>query len=161
MLGQLRRQPMSSVGIAPGASRAHDSQALTNSLDAKGQSAFAWATSVTIDSVLFEDGRLVGPDKAGSYDQLTARLQAEKDVHELLTKATDVTQAWVTLEGIASGQIEPPTDKSQSQKYQRRYRAEYQTFSTELVRVRSKLGDAAAMDLAHGYVFDVKIVRGE
>src|SRR6516162_9440441 len=91
MLGQLRDQPISNVGIASGASWAHNSRpTAVQSLDAKGQSPFAFATSVALDSVLFEDGRIVGPDKAGSYDQLTALVQAEKDVHDIITTAKDL-----------------------------------------------------------------------
>src|SRR5215831_11963548 len=66
MLGQLRDQPISNVGIAPGANWAHNSRpTAVQAADGKGQSPFAFATSVALDSVLFEDGRFVGPDKAG------------------------------------------------------------------------------------------------
>src|SRR5215831_1039163 len=78
MLGQLRKAPLSSVGIAPGASWVHAPNISTQILDASVR-APASATSVALDSVLFEDGSFAGPDKAGQYDMLIARLQAEKD----------------------------------------------------------------------------------
>ena len=162
MLGQLRDQPTSNVGIAPGASWAHNSRpTVVQAADAKGQSPFAFATSVALDSVLFEDGRLVGPDKAGSYDQLTALVQAEKDVHDIITTAKDLVQAWRVLENIAAGQTRPARDPSQSDKYWRRYLVAYRNYSTELLQARSNVGDTAAINLAHMYMFKPKIVKGD
>jgi hypothetical protein len=126
----------------------------------EGQSPFAFATSVALDSVLFEDGRLVGPDKAGSYDQLTALVQAEKDVHEIITTAKDLAQAWRVLESIAAGQAIPARDQSRSERYWRRYLVAYRNFSVELLQVRSKVGDAAAINLARMYMFRPQIVKG-
>ena len=161
MLGQLRDQPISNVGIAPGSSWAHNARpTVAQTLDAKGQSPFASAASVALDSVLFEDGRLVGPDKAGSYDQLTALVQAERDVHDIITTARDLAHAWAVLESIAAGQTQPPRDQSRSEKYWLRYLTAYRNFSTELLRVRTIAGDAAAMNLASKYMFTPKIVKG-
>jgi len=161
MLGQLRDQPISNVGIAPGASWAHNSRpTAVQAVDAKGQSPFDFASKVALDSVLFEDGRFVGPDKAGSYDQLTALVQAEKDVHDIITTAKDLAQAWTVLESVAAGQTQPVRDQSRSEKYWLRYLTAYRNFSTKLLRARSNVGDAAAMRLAHMYMFKPKIVKG-
>jgi hypothetical protein len=159
MLPQLRKEPLSSVGIAPGTSWTHPTNAFVQVLDASGQPSVASVTNVVLDSVLFEDGRPVGPDKAGHYEMLILSLQAERDAHEILTTATDVAHAWTVLENIASGQTKPPRDPSQSEKDWIFYSQVYRTRATELVQVRSKLGDAAAMDLARAYVFSPKIVK--
>src|SRR5712691_722507 len=148
MLGQLRKLPISSVGIAPGASFPHRSNVQFR--DASGQSPTARATAVALDSVLFDDGTLVGPDKAGSFDQLTADNQAEKDVHAILVTANGAESAWTVLKEIASaGKTAPAVQSSRPQLYQYRYREMSRVYADELVRVRSAVGDAAALQLAH------------
>jgi len=159
MLGQLRKLPMSSVGIAPGVSLPHNPSAQVR--DAKGQSPYAVAIAVSLDSVLFDDGTLVGPDKAGSFDQLTARIQAEKDIHAILLNGNGAESAWAALSGIASGQAVAPTQASRSQPYQGRYASMYKVFAAELLRVRSGTGDAAALHLAGSSMSYPTIVKGE
>jgi hypothetical protein len=90
---------------------------------------------------------------------LIARLQAEKDAHEVVTTANDIAHAWTLIENIASGQVRPPRDPSQSERVWTLYSGVYRTRATELLQVRSKLGDAAAMELARAYVFSPKIVK--
>ena len=158
MLGQLRRQPMSAVGIAPGGQHLH--QPVAQVADAKGQLPNEGPIALTLDSVLFEDGTLVGPDKSGSFDQLTARIQAEKDVHAVL-KNGGTPSAWTALERIASGQTSPAPEQSRSQGYRSRYQAMFRASAVELLNVRSRAGDAAANDLARSSAFYPAIVKGE
>ena len=146
-------------GIAPLASHRHDSSAEVR--DAKGQSPTIGAKAVVLDSVLFDDGTLVGPDKAGSFDQLTARIQAEKDVHAVVVTANGADSVWTALERMASGQTVPAIQPSRSQMYQYRYQSMFKTYAAELLNVRVRAGNAAALDLARSSVFYPTIVKGE
>lgn len=157
MLGQLRNQPLTSVGIAPMTTYTHRSSAEVR--DPNGALPTEQALSVVLDSVLFDDGTLVGPDEAGSFYPLTARIQAEKDAHAVLLHADGAASAWATLASFASGKTLPPVDAGQPLAYQHRYQALFQIYAEELLHVRSKGGESAALRLAHSSAFYPVIVR--
>jgi hypothetical protein len=161
MMGQLRDQSPSSAGIAPGANFQHPAGTQVQAQDASGKSPTAGAIAVALDSVLFDDGTLVGPDKAGNFDSLLGRVQAEKDVHAILIGANGAASVWATLEGFASGQTAPPIVPGQSHNYQRQYLVEFRSYATELLTVRKRGGDAAALKAAHSSDSYPAIVRGE
>ena len=160
MLGQLRRQPLSSTGIAPGANFPHPVGQAVQVQDAGGKSPVAGATAVSLDSVLFDDGTLVGPDHAGSFDKLLARVQAEKDVHAILTSTNGTASSWATLEGFASSQPVIAVPPGHSRNYERQYLLSFKTYAAELLRVRQRQGDAAALQLAHSSDVYPAIIRG-
>jgi hypothetical protein len=159
MFGQLRKQPMSSVGIPPMTKFAH--RPSTESRDANGQNAVTQAVSVVLDSVVFENGMIVGPDKAGGFDQFSARVRAEQDAHSVLTKSNNSASAWLALEAFASGQTVPSVEASRSSLYQYRYQRVFKVSAAALLTVRSRRGDVAALALAKSSDSYPMIVKGE
>jgi len=95
-----------------------------------------------------------------AFDQLTADIQAEKDVHAILVTANDAESAWTVLKEIASaGKTAPAVQSSRPQLYQYRYREMSKVYADELLRVRSAVGDAAALQIAHSSEFYPTIVK--
>ena len=107
MLGQVRTQPISSVGIAPGdwvvfgqAGTLGGNGGVGGTRDARGLR--FQHTSASLDAVLFEDGYVVGPDQGGMFDRLTSQIKDEQEVAALLLNTTDREAAWATIQSIAS-----------------------------------------------------------
>jgi hypothetical protein len=141
MIGQLRNNPR--AGIAPGISFS-EAQSFTRPeiRDAKGTPPPA-PTQVTLDSVLFDNGVLVGPDKMNTFDAITARLQAQRDVN-MAVEAGE----WSRLQQIADGRNPGTPALAGSEIYQRNYRQRVVIAATEMLGVRSRTGDAGALKLA-------------
>ena len=101
---------------------------------------------VALDSVWFDDGTFVGPDKGGSFERTTARMQAEKDVHAILVKATDREAAWATLREMAArrGIVAP----AGTPLFQNGYLMWAQTFADQLLRLKADKGEARALAVA-------------
>ncbi len=59
---------------------------------------------VRLDSVIFDDGRLIGPDAAGLEKQMTAWLRAERDLHDTLLRMP-AGERRRYLEGIAGDPV--------------------------------------------------------
>jgi hypothetical protein len=161
MIGQLRDRSPSLAGIAPGANFVHSPGTLVQVQDARGKSSTAGAIAVALDSVLFDDGTLVGPDKAGNLDSLLGRVDGEKDVHAIFAGANSTAAGAAILEGFASGQTVPPIPPGRSRNYQRQYLASVRANAIELLNVWKRGGDAAALKKAHSSDSYPAIVRGE
>jgi hypothetical protein len=153
MIGQLRNNPQ--AGIAPGTSFSEAQlPARTETRDASGNPPPP-PTQVSLDSVLFENGVLVGPDKNNSFDAIAARLQAQKDVN-----STVEAGAWPKLQQIvAAGKtVAPP--RADSEIYQFFYRLGLVNAAEEMLRVRERSGDAGALQLAASMRIYPTITRG-
>ncbi len=152
MIGQLRNNPR--AGIAPGASfseaQLHGS---VQTRDASGAPPPP-PIQVSLDSVVFDNGELVGPDKNNSLDAIAARLQAQKDVN-LVVEAG----AWSKLQQIAGGDVGAPA-LAGSDIYQRSYRLGAVSAATEMLRVRERNGDTGALKLAASMAVYPTITRG-
>jgi hypothetical protein len=154
MIGQLRNHPR--AGIAPGISFSEaQSVRPTETRDARGAPLLA-PTQASLDSILFENGVLVGPDKMNSFDAITARLQAQKDVN-MAVEAGD----WSKLQQIANGNDVGAPAPTGSEIYQRSYRQQVVSAATEMLGVRSRTGDAGALKLAASMAVYPTITRGQ
>jgi hypothetical protein len=155
MIGQLRNNPQ--AGIAPGTSfpEAQLMPSRPETRDASGTPPPP-PTQVSLDSVLFEDGVLVGPDKNNSFDAITARLRAQNDVN-----ATVEAGAWPKLQQIvAAGKtVAPP--RADSEIYQFFYSLGLFDAAEEMLRVRERSGDAGALQLAASMRIYPTITRGQ
>jgi hypothetical protein len=152
MIGQLRNNPR--AGIAPGVSFSEDQlPARTQTRDANGAPPPP-STQVSLDSVLFDNGVLVGPDKMNSFDAITARLQAQKDVN-MAVEAGD----WSKVQQIADGRNAGAPIGSEL--YQRNYRQRVVIAATEMLQVRERTGDAGALKLAASMAAYPTITRGQ
>ena len=70
------------------------------------------AEATTLDSVLFDDGLIVGPDLGHMYESITARIAAEVSVGSLLLSAKtdgELATAWEQIKQIAETPLVPPT----------------------------------------------------
>jgi hypothetical protein len=154
MIGQLRNNPR--AGIAPGVSFS-EAQSFTRTeiRDARGAPPPA-PTQVSLDSVLFDDGVLVGPDKMNSFDAISARLQAQKDIN-LAVEAGE----WSKLQQIADGRNAGAPAVAGSHIYQRNYRLRIVIAATEMLGVRERTGDAGALKLAASMAAYPTITRGQ
>jgi hypothetical protein len=152
MIGQLRNNPR--AGIAPGGSFPDgQSPRPVETRDASGAPPRP-PTQVSLDSVVFDNGVLVGPDKANIFDAITARLQAQKDVN-LAVQAG----AWSKLQEIADGGNAAPALIG-SEIYQRNYRLRIVVAAREMLGVRERTGDAGALKLAASMAVYPTITRG-
>ncbi|MBZ5635179.1 MAG: hypothetical protein LAO55_18810 [Acidobacteriia bacterium] len=154
MIGQLRNNPR--AGIAPGVSSSEAQSLVRPQIrDARGAPPPP-PTQVFLDSVLFDNGVLVGPDRTNSFDAITARLQAQKDVN-LAVEAG----AWSKLQQIADGGSAGAPALAGSEIYQRNYRQRIVIAATEMLRVRERTGDAGALKLAASMAVYPTITRGQ
>lgn len=152
MIGQLRNNPR--AGIAPGSSFSDFQQQTTQIRDATGAPPPAPA-QVFLDSVLFDDGVLVGPDKNNSFDAIAARLQAQQDLNAAVEAG-----AWSGLQEIANSQTRGLAAPVGSETFQRTYLQRVVSAATEMLRVRERSGDAEAFKLARSMAAYPKITRG-
>jgi hypothetical protein len=154
MIGQLRNNPR--AGIAPGASFS-EAQSFTRTevRDASGAPPPP-PTQVSLDSVLFDNGVLAGPDKMNTFDAISARLQAQKDVN-MAVEAGE----WSKLQQIADGGNAGAPALAGSESYQRNYRQRVVIAATEMLHVREKTGDAGALKLAASMATYPTITRGQ
>ena len=103
-------------------------------------------TSVSLDAVLFGDGKLVGPDQGGMFDRLTTQIKQEQQVAAILLNAVDREAAWAAIQSIASSQPEllqsvqrlapPPRTIPFGPEWRR-------IFAEQLLRVLQAQGDGA------------------
>lgn len=159
VVGQLRNS--SAAGIPTNSSQAH--HAGVEQRDSNGQPLLAGFDRVLLDSVLLDDGRLLGPDTAGGGDLLAGSIAAERYVHGLLSAADGKTggaqaQAWATIHAIANGQLPAPAGSAH---YQRAYARQAKEMAAELVRVREKQGDRGAFNLARSSQNYPQVRKGE
>lgn len=157
LMGQLRTTPVSSIGIAPGATFVHSSLHRPQTGNASGQ--VATYTSVSLDAVVFDDGRVVGPDQSGTLDQLTAQIQAEKDVADILNQNPQSASTWESLQMLASGQTNLASSGSRLRQF--RYGDSVRASATELLRVRAAGGVAAALKVAQSSAAYPTLVKGQ
>ena len=153
MIGQLRNNPR--AGIAPGASFPDGQLPRVETRDASGAPPLP-PTQVSLDSVIFDNGELVGPDRAKIFDVITARLQAQKDVN-LAVEAG----AWSKIQQIADGGNTGAPAPAGSEMYQRSYRQRAVIAATEMLRVRERTGDAGALQLAASMAAYPTITRAQ
>ena len=121
-------------------------------------------TSVSLDAVLFGDGKLVGPDQGGMFDRLTTQIKQEQQVAAILLNAVDREAAWAAIQSIASSQPEllqsvqrlapPPRTIPFGPEWRR-------IFAEQLLRVLQAQGDGAAVKLAESIRSFPSIVRSE
>jgi hypothetical protein len=113
-------------------------------------------TSISLDAALFEDGEFVGPDAGGSYEWITAGVNAQRDLYETLLadkKAGIYGEGtWQKILAVASGQALSTTRQQTSTRLtmsaQKAYLTRQKIFAEELLRVREMQGDEAALTLA-------------
>jgi hypothetical protein len=153
MIGQLRNNPR--AGIAPGASFPDSQLIRTQIRDASGAPPPPPA-QVSIDSVLFDNGVLVGPDSANMFDAITARLQAQKDVN-LAVEAG----AWSKVQQMADGGVGDTPALGGSEIYRRNYLRKVASAAAEMLRVRERTGDAGALKLAASMAAYPVVTRGK
>jgi hypothetical protein len=154
MIGELRNNPR--AGIAPGISFSEAQLSRRTELrDASGAPPPP-PTQVSIDSVLFDNGVLVGPDRMNSFDAITARLQAQKDVN-MAVEAGE----WSKLQQIADGRNGGAPTLTGSDTYQRNYRQRAVVAATEMLHVRESTGDVGALKLAASMAAYPTITRGQ
>lgn len=162
MLGQLRTQPLSSVGIAPGASYGLRTGSFQGSIpgggggdrfpvppqtrDARGLP--TQHTSATLDAVVFDDGHIVGPDKSGLFDRLSKQIKAEQDVAGILLNSTDREAAWQQIQTIASSPPELPPLPARGGGFVGALPPGRPQFARQLLFVRQRRGDVAAVKTA-------------
>src|SRR5262245_17685917 len=101
---------------------------------------------VILDAVIFEDGELVGPDLTNTFDMVSIRVKAEQDIHQKLlhsgNTAADRATVWGAIalaaqkRKVDDGPVDP------------RYARMQATHAEELLRVRDRIGEAAAIELA-------------
>jgi hypothetical protein len=128
-----------SVSIPPGGTRTHR---YSSPAPLGGE-----VVGVSLDSVVFEDGEFVGPDESGSYENLVARIDAERDVHRLVSDrapSVSLDQVFARVVALAEGTSAVPSGAPVS----RRLYATWQKNSAkELVDVRRRDGDGAVIGL--------------
>jgi hypothetical protein len=175
MLGQLHIQPISSVGIAPGASYLAGLHSGSipgigggdrfpvppQTRDARGLPTPTQHTSATLDAVLFDDGHVVGPDKSGLFDRLTKQIKAEQDVAGILLNSTDLQAAWQQIQTIASSPPELPALPARGGWFVGALPPGRPQFARQVLFVRQRQGDAAAIKIAESTKNYPVIVKGE
>jgi hypothetical protein len=145
---ELRRR---GAGVGPGESYGKDIAPIPppEVRTAGGEPPHAHATKVWLDSALFDNGLLVGPDLSNTFDALTRFVQAELAVHSLLLSADKTSReaAWSKIGEIAATQPNPPGDPVAGHA---QYLAAFVAHNAaeELLRVRDRAGEAAAIALA-------------
>jgi len=143
-----------SKAIPPGGERRADpNDGSSGGLEVMGPSGPSTLTRISLDSVIFDDGEFVGPDIAGAFENVSARIAAETDLHQRVIKVygrnnpTEKDQLWADLERLAKRSTADPVPVNIAAKtvyrHIRRARAE------ELVRIRQGSGEAAARALAN------------
>lgn len=111
-LGELRRKALSEAGLGNGVfdinSQGINSQpvVMPTVRNARGEQVGGPGVApAALDAVLFDDGRLVGPDTTKTFDLLTVSMQAERDVHSAFVRGgLDAARAL-----MAETQNEPTT----------------------------------------------------
>jgi hypothetical protein len=103
-------------------------------------------TEATLDSVLFDDGLLVGPDLGHMYE----RIAAEIFVDSLLLSAkteSDFATAWDQIKQIAETPLVPPTSAPGTTTTGRPFvdSNSRRQFARQLLSVRDRLGEKAAV----------------
>jgi hypothetical protein len=125
--------------------------------------------SVSLDAAIFEDGEIVGPDSTNTSDRIAARIQAERDLGDMvLAKGVgnqERTSLWTAVHEVAKAgprntelpharnHEEIPAGRalhlpSDAREYARIYREQQMSYATELSSVQQKAGDVFAIDLA-------------
>ena len=154
MVGQLRNSPQ--AGIAPGTSLSEaQSFRPTQVKDARG-APLPPPIQVSLDSVLFDNGVLVGPDNMNSFDVIASRLQAQKEVN-LAVEAG----AWSKVQQLANGGNASVPALFGSEVYQRNYQRRVVIAAREMLGVRERMGGEAALKLAASMTRYPTITRGQ
>ena len=159
MIRQLRNNPL--AGIAPGATfdvvQAGPVAPQVRSVSGPPPAPI----KVSLDSVVFENGVLVGPDKLHNFDAITARFQAQKDI-KLAVEAGD----WSKMQQIAAENPFSPAPGGwpprPQEVYERAYRLTAVIAAKGMLNARDTVGEAAALKLASSIVDPFPaITRGE
>jgi hypothetical protein len=101
-----------------------------------------------LDSVLFDDGLFVGPDLGHTYEVITARIAAEVSVDSLLLSAkteSDFATAWDQIKKIAETPLVPPTSLPKTPAASFANLNAPRQFAMQLLAVRDRLGEKAAV----------------
>jgi hypothetical protein len=107
-------------------------------------------SNITLDAVVFDNGMLSGPDTGGYFDNLTAQLSGERDLHKSVLSAIASGQdPWATVQTLAnqdtrSFQI---TTNSDWVYQMRRHMA-----ASELIRIKQTGGVTNAIEFAKATV---------
>jgi hypothetical protein len=141
MIRQFRNNPQ--AGIAPGASFSESQLPGRTEVRNASGAPLPPPIEVSLDSVLFDNGVLVGPDGSNSFDAITARLQAQKDV-SLAVESGD----WLKLQQIVAAGDPASSTPVSAGIYQRNYRLFVVSAAKEMLAARDRTGDAATLKLA-------------
>lgn len=88
--------------------------------------------SLSLDGVVFEDGEFVGPDNGHSFDNITATIAAERDLHrQVLADRAAGTDPWEKVRTIAA----TPNDAITGPGAQRLYTMKQRIKAKELLSV--------------------------
>ena len=143
------------AGIAPGATFSEAQLVHAETRDARGAPPPP-PIQVLLDSILFDNGVLVGPDKFNSYDAITAMLRAQRDINQAVGAGN-----WSKLQQIAAAGGGDIGALSGSRMYERNYRLFVVSTARELLTVRDRSSDAAAVKLAASLASFPTISRGQ
>lgn len=110
--------------------------------------------TISIDSVLLDDGTFAGPDTCEEFEKINARLNARRDLlhqFENDSRGNSSSRAFDRLNEIVSG---PKLDRHSQPSPTSIFNTQQQTAAAELLGMRQKLGDAEtvqrAVRLLHG-----------
>ena len=154
MIRQFRNNPQ--AGIAPGASFSESQLPGRTEVRNASGAPIPPPIEVSLDSVLFDNGVLVGPDRSNSFEAITARLQAQKDV-SLAVEAGD----WPKLQQIVAAGDPASSTPVSAGIYQRNYRLFVVSAAKEMLAARDRTGDAATLKLAASMASFPTITRGQ
>lgn len=141
----IRNKGLENAGIAPGAQKLHEFSSAP--VVHPAGSAFGPFVRATLDSVLFDDGEVVGPDTLGFFRQATTRIAAARDLYGPLLAAQNGSPsqrdtAWSAVILASEGTFSQTTP---ADIFYRRFQS---TLAAELVRVKNQRGEGAAFQLA-------------
>lgn len=104
--------------------------------------------TISIDSVLLDDGTFAGPDTCEEFAKINARLNARRDLLRQLendSRGNSPSRAFDRLREIANG---PKLDRHSQTTPTSVFNAQQQTAAAELLGMREKLGDAETVQRA-------------
>lgn len=114
-------------------------------------------TTVSIDGILFDDGRFVGPDSYGSFDRITATFRGEQDFfYDVVTRvdkgeAEAAVMARVRDTLLGSEQVEGP---SPAQAPERDYHSAEHSRAEEFTNIAQKSGFEAAVQHCRALLYN-------
>ena len=113
---------------------------------------------VALDAVMYGDGEIVGPDTGHTYEMITVKIQAERDLHAayLGGRVRDLVRDGVVvvdgadqrnaLEGLRAGQGKAPDQLTG--RARQVYLMHQRVFARELLSISSVQGESGAREMA-------------